>query len=104
MNDNKEIYKWYRRMTKDYKKSVSAKATAGDKKAAIDVLKMLRVDCSIEKLLGYEMSEDGKRIIKRVRTGKTLVEQQSKLALEARNGSIEATKKLLESFASEIPL
>ncbi len=90
-------------MTRDYKKSVSAKATAGDKKAALDVLKLLNVDLTIEKLLGYEMSEDGRRIIKRVRTGKTLQEQQSKLALEAANSSIEAAEKLLESFANEIP-
>jgi hypothetical protein len=103
MKDNKEVYKLYRRMTRDYKKSVSAKATAGDKKAALDVLKLLNVDLTIEKLLGYEMSEDGRRIIKRVRTGKTLQEQQSKLALEAANSSIEAAEKLLESFANEIP-
>ena len=89
-------------MTRDYKKLVSAKATAGDKKAALDVIKLLNVDLTIEKLLGYEMSEDGRRIIKRVRTGKTRQEQQSNLALEAKNGSIEAAKKLLDSFANEI--
>lgn len=89
-------------MTRDFKKSLQFKATAGNKKAAHSVMSVCIVDAVIESLLGYEMNDSGEKIIKRIRKGNTLQEKQSELSLKAANGDMKAAFELLESFSSEI--
>jgi hypothetical protein len=95
---NKDLYKLYRKATRDYKSRTRIKSTFGNKLKASEVMCLMILDGIVEKALGYEMNDSGSKIIKRRRPNAQ--SEECSLAIQASNGDLNAARTLLERMSN----